>query len=53
MAVSGSILNVKGIVNATDIVMDIPGRAPKKHPMLTPPKMAAILAQVKKYDIPA
>ncbi len=41
-------LNVKGMVKATAMVIDIPGRAPKKQPIVTPPKMAAMFAQVKK-----
>ena len=48
MAVSGSILKVNGRVRATDMVMVIPGTAPKNVPMETPAKTARIFFKVKK-----
>ena len=48
IAVRGSILKVKGRVNATDIVIVIPGTAPKKMPIDTPTKIANTFLMVKK-----
>ena len=47
-AVKGSMLKVKGSVRATAIVMVMPGMAPQKVPMATPPKTARIFLKVKK-----